>query len=57
MLRVLHRHEPAAERNHLRATPHMLVVERRSFFRGRISHVPIILDFEFFVSKLDRAVA
>ena len=52
---VLHRHEPAAERNHLRATPQMFGIEWRSFFRGHVSHALIILGFEFFVSKLDRA--
>src|SRR5256885_12662458 len=31
---VLHRHDPIAERDHLRAEPHMLVVERRLFWRG-----------------------
>ena len=31
---VLHRHEPAAERNDFRAAPHMLLVQRRGFLRG-----------------------
>ena len=53
---VLHRHEPAAERNHLRAAPHMFVVERR-LFSAAVSVSGRKLDFELFVSKLDRAVA
>ncbi len=32
--RVLHRHEPAAERNNFRAAPHMLLVQRCGFLRG-----------------------
>ena len=31
---VLHRHEPAAERNDFRAAPHMLMVKRRRFLGG-----------------------
>src|SRR2546423_4791796 len=31
---VLHRHDPVAERDHLRAEPHMLLVEWRLFWRG-----------------------
>ena len=31
---VLHGHDPIAERNHLRAESHMLVVEQRFFWRG-----------------------
>jgi hypothetical protein len=34
---VLHRHEPAAERDHSRSQPHMFVVKRR-FFLGGTAH-------------------
>ena len=36
---VLHRHEPAAERNHFRAEPHMFIVKRR-FLRRGFAHAP-----------------
>ena len=40
--RVLHRHEPAAERNDFRPEPHMLFVKRR-FFRHGVSHGNILV--------------
>ena len=36
--RVLHRHEPAAERNDFCAAPHMFFVKRSAFLRG-LAHV------------------
>src|SRR5207245_3088547 len=40
--RVLHGHEPAAERNDFRPEPHMLFVKRR-FFRHGVSHGNILV--------------
>jgi hypothetical protein len=37
--RVLHRHQPAGEWNHLRTKPHVLVVKRRFFICG-LAHAP-----------------
>jgi hypothetical protein len=40
--RVLHRHEPATERNNFRASPHMLMVQRRGFLRD-FTHANILV--------------
>ena len=46
--RVLHRHDPIAERDHLRAEPHMLLVERRFFCAASL--MSVILDAAILVS-------
>lgn len=53
--RVLDRHQPTGERNHFRAQPHMLVVQRRFFLVG-LGHGPNVAQVAAIDLNRQRAV-